>query len=95
MNTINMKDFLNLKEEKNIVDIRASFEYEAGHIEGAVNNVENKLIQNHVYYLKKDKEYYIYCMYGKRSKAVGNYLRNLGYKVISIDGGYNNYLLSK
>jgi len=39
--------------------------------------------------------YYIYCQKGIKSKTACQILRNLGYKVISIQGGYESWILEK
>jgi rhodanese-related sulfurtransferase len=91
MNSIYIDELLKLKNI-NIIDIRDYNKYYNGHIPGAININENELINNHKYYLDKNKIYYIYCDYGNRSKVCVNRLNNMGYHVINIVGGYHNYL---
>ena len=43
-------------------------------------------------YLKKDEKYYIYCALGMKSPKLCNKLSNLGYNVVNILGGYNEYI---
>ncbi len=78
--------------KKNIIDIRAKFDYDAGHIAGAINIREDLLLNNYKYYLNKNEIYYIYCDTGHRSKMVVNRLNALGYKTLNVEGGYNNYV---
>lgn len=52
------------------------------------------LLVNPENYLKKNQKYYIYCEYGTRSEKLCNKLSNLGYDVVNVIGGYNEYKLS-
>ena len=79
----------------NIIDIRSRSKYLESHIDGAINISEYELLFNSSKYLSKDKIYYLYCDYGRRSKVVSSKLNKMGYNTFNIDGGYNNYLLSK
>lgn len=81
--------------EKNIIDIRAKYAYDDGHIEKAVNIREDLLLNNPSFYLNKKDIYYLYCDTGHRSRIVANRLNSLGYKTLNIEGGYKNYLLEK
>lgn len=85
-----------LKEsDLNIIDIRAKYDYDKGFIGKAINIREDLLLANPNYYLNKKDTYYLYCNSGDRSKLVTNYLNILGFKAVNIEGGYNNYLLTK
>lgn len=80
---------------KNIIDIRDINSYNKSHIEGAIHIDQYDLIFNPNKYLNKNDIYYIYCNSGVSSKVVVNRLNSRGYHTVNIDGGYNNYLLSK
>ena len=80
------------KNNRIIIDIRAAYQFVNHHIDKSINIVENKLLLNPSYYLDKNNEYVIYCEYGYRSSKVASYLNNLGYKVYSLNGGYQEYL---
>lgn len=94
---ISVKDLkeLQTKEKLNIIDIRDNYNYKIGHIPTSINIIENKLLIMPNNYLNFKDTYYIYCKNGERSKSVVNILKQQGYKVINIEGGYNNYLLIK
>ena len=79
--------------QKNIIDIRASFDYEAGHIKDAINIREDLLLNNPECYLNKNDTYYIYCETGSRSRMVCNRLNARGYNTFNIKGGYKKYLI--
>lgn len=88
-----MREFLKLNKPK-VIDIRDSFSYDMGHINGARNINFNSLISDYNRYLDKDEVYFIYCQKGVNSKRCVNILRKYGYNVYSIIGGYNAYLLN-
>lgn len=79
------------KEAMNIIDIRDNYQYNLGHIDDSQNIPTNYLLTNPAQYLNKKDIYYIYCEYGNTSRYVVNQLNRLGYKTISIAGGYSTY----
>ena len=78
-----------------LIDIRDKESYLEGHIPGAKNIVSSELIYHPNRYLDFDKEYYLYCDVGYISEDVCMRLRMKGYRVISIIGGYKNYLFKR
>lgn len=72
-----------------IIDIRSNSKYKIGHINGAINIPYKELYLNYRRYLNKSTRYYIYCDYGNLSLDLVNYLNNLGYNCVNLDGGYN------
>ena len=86
-----------LKEIKNIniIDIRSIEKYNNNHIPNAINIPLNKLLINFNKYLNKNEKYYIYCQRGIQSKKICNLLKNNGYNVINIEGGYEAWVLSE
>lgn len=86
---IQAKNIENLiKNKKFLLDVREDYEYEAGHIKGAVNlPLREILSQKDI--LPKDKDIYIYCRSGHRSLDAVNFLRSLGFKKVhNIEGGF-------
>ena len=75
----------------NLIDIRSHYQYKLGTIPGAINIDADSLIRYPNKYLNYEDTYYIFCQYGYSSKKLANILRNLGYSVISIEGGYLSY----
>lgn len=94
MHSININDLLE-KKGSLIIDIRNSASYYYGHIPGAINISERELLSNPSKYIDKKNTYYICCDSGRRSSSVVAYLNSYGYHCVNINGGYNNYLLSK
>jgi len=74
-----------------IYDIRSDFEYQNGHIPGAVLKAE----QNIKCDLPQDKKIIIYCKKGKISKAVVENLAEQGINAYHLSGGYIAWLLSR
>jgi len=74
-----------------IVDIRTNYEYNLGHIRGAINIPYYNLLNNYSHYLDKDQKYYLYCDYGSQSKEISNRLNLFGYNTSNIEGGYEGY----
>ena len=86
---------LDLSDKTNIIDIRSIEKYNNNHIDGAINIPYEKLIINPGQYLIKNETYYIYCQKGIQSRKVCQILRNYGYKVVNINGGYEAWMLEK
>lgn len=57
-------------------------------------NIESKeLMIRPEKYLNKNETYYLYCQHGITSQKLCQILRNNGYNAISINGGYEAWLL--
>ena len=88
---------LELKKLKNIniIDIRSIEKYNHNHINNSINIPFEQLILHFNEYLNKNKKYYIYCQKGIQSRKMCEFLRNNGYNVINILGGYEKWILSE
>lgn len=75
----------------NIIDVRKNYFFNLGHIPTSINIPSSYLLMYPNRYLNKDKEYYIYCSQGIESVKVCSNLSNLGYKVVNVLGGYQDY----
>lgn len=95
ISNISMNDFLKLKGNINIIDIRSIEKYNNNHIPGAINIQSEKLLLKPNEYLEKEKRYYIYCQKGVSSYKICQILTNLGYKVTNINGGYESWILKQ
>lgn len=92
MNITNMELREKLKTENiNLIDIRDQFQYQNGTIANAINIPVNTLIANYKRYLNKNDKYYIFCNYGSTSSRLCSFLRNNGYDVVNLIGGYQSY----
>ena len=79
----------------NIIDMRSIEKYNNNHIMNAINIPFEKLLANFNKYLDKNKKYYIYCQMGIQSRKVCQILKNNGYNVVNIIGGYEAWILNQ
>ncbi|WP_198439884.1 rhodanese-like domain-containing protein [Pareuzebyella sediminis] len=77
-----------------LIDVRTSKEYEAGHIDDAVNIdfLDTENFAKEVNKLDKTEPIYIYCQMGGRSGKASQKLRELGFTTIfDYSGGYGEW----
>lgn len=87
----NAEEFKAKVEGRNVqlVDVRTPKEFNAGHIENAVNvNVFDKNFMEQITKYKTDTPLYVYCRSGGRSMKAAKKLKAKGYNVINLDGGF-------
>jgi len=71
-----------------LLDVREEYEYQEGHVKGAVNLPLREILSQKDS-LPKDKDIYVYCRSGHRSADAVNFLKSLGFeKVHNIEGGF-------
>ena len=73
------------------IDVRSAEEFNAGHLQGAVNIPHDKIIEG-VKALGSDKDAPInlYCRSGRRAEAALTELKNAGYTNVINHGGYED-----
>ena len=77
-----------MKNKEFLLDVREEYEYQDGHIKGAVNLPLREILGKKDS-LPKDKDIYVYCRSGHRSADAVNFLKSLGFeKVHNIEGGF-------
>lgn len=74
-----------------LIDIRDKYEYILGSIKNAVNIPYNYLAIIPENYLNLTSTYYIFCSSGSKSRKLCIHLKQLGYHVIDLIGGYEHY----
>ncbi len=73
-----------------ILDTRTDFEYERGHIDGAMH-IPLDSIRERMSELPKDKTIYVHCQSGLRSYIACRILSQNGYDCRNVAGGYGYY----
>lgn len=69
-----------------LLDVRGESEYEEGHLPGATN-VPNTRIMSRLSELPRDQQIAVHCSAGSRSTAVASFLKRMGFNTISVDDG--------
>ena len=73
-----------------LVDVRTALEHNNGHIPGSVLIPVDEL-RERLQELDREKEIWVYCQVGLRGYTASRILRQLGYKVRNLTGGYKSY----
>ena len=73
-----------------LLDVRTAEESRRGHIEGSLN-IPMDEIRDRLEELPKDKTLLVYCLTGTRSYYVCRTLKQVGYPVVNLSGGYLVY----
>lgn len=73
-----------------LVDVRTSLEHNNGHIPGSILIPVDEL-RERLQELDQGKEIWVYCQVGLRGYTASRILRQLGYKVRNLTGGYKSY----
>lgn len=76
-----------LSEDIKLLDVRSPAEYRSGHIAKAVNVPLNKIDT----YNGKEKQVYVICQSGMRSKKAAKALSKKGYEVTNVRGGMSQW----
>jgi rhodanese-related sulfurtransferase len=78
-----------------LVDVRTPGEYNAGHIDDAVNFdlSDRTTFMKQIETLDKDQPVYLYCLVGSRSAYAAKILRSKGFtQIFDYSGGYNDWI---
>jgi len=73
-------------DQLQLVDVRHSSEWQAGHIEGAVN-IDEEDLDGRLDELDRDRPLVTVCRAGTRSAEAAEWLRGQGFDAHSLDGG--------
>ena len=73
-------------ETINLIDVRETDEFAAGHVPGAINLPLSELVSRYTE-LDTDKPYHIICQMGGRSAQACAFLAGEGYDVTNVNGG--------
>ena len=104
-NSVDKFEILDYMEFKNqiennvqLIDVRTSEEFNAGHIEGAINiDFKNEeLFYQSFQRLDKKNPVYVYCRSGNRSKKSADKLLEMGFSMVyDLKGGYIDWNLNE
>ena len=95
INIISDSQFLEIQDTDYIlVDVRTIDEYESGHIQNAINfDFYSESFQKEILSLEKNSSIILYCRTQNRSSKAANFLKENGYKEISvIEGGITSWV---
>lgn len=84
------EDVPNIPKDTILLDVRTEGEFKTGHIDGAVNLALGTL-RDSLDGLDRSKEIYIYCQIGLRGYIAEQILRQKGFRVKNMSGGYRFY----
>jgi thioredoxin 1 len=91
-NTLSQKDFQNKMKQPSttLLDVRTREEFKAGHLDKSMNiDINDPTFGSQCAKLDKGKPILVYCLGGKRSNRAADMLRNKGFKVHVLDGGFD------
>ncbi|MDO4771199.1 rhodanese-like domain-containing protein [Porphyromonas sp.] len=94
--TVSVEEFKTILKEEGmqLLDARTAEEYEAGHIDCAVQisvkdqDFEQRALET----FDKSRPIAVYCRSGKRSAKASEILSKAGFTVINLDGGYQAFI---
>ena len=88
--SISMADFYGKYQNENLelIDVRETHEFQAGHAPGAKNLPLSTLEQGYKE-LKPDRTYHVICQGGGRSASACQFLSSQGLTVTNVEGGMN------
>jgi rhodanese-related sulfurtransferase len=69
-----------------LLDVREPYEWQAGHVEGAVHVPMGELLER-LGEVPNDREVVVVCKVGGRSAQVVQYLNQAGWSAVNLDGG--------
>lgn len=74
-----------------VIDVREPFEYESGHVPGAIL-MPAAQVPYHISDLPKDRPVYVICASGGRSGRAAELLSRSGVQAISVAGGTSGWI---
>ena len=95
INEISYAQFTEIQDSDYIlVDVRTLEEYESGHIQDAINfDFYSESFQKEILSLDKSSSIILYCRTQNRSTKTANYLKENGYKEITVlEGGITSWV---
>lgn len=78
-------------KEPTVLDVRADYEWEAGHIDGALH-IPMEQIPERLAELDPDEDLFVICRSGGRSHRVAEWLVANGYSAVNVSGGMGAWI---
>jgi rhodanese-related sulfurtransferase len=79
------------RSEFRFIDVRKAYEWEAGHIAGAIH-VTLQAIPARIVELERDRPVVVTCQIGQRSGLTAQFLREQGYDAHNLEGGVTRWV---
>ncbi|WP_026536395.1 rhodanese-like domain-containing protein [Arthrobacter sp. H14] len=80
-----------LNENTRILDVREDYEWQAGHIAGAVHIPVDE-VPERIDELDPDEDLHVICRTGGRSSRVTQWLAHNGYSAVNVSGGMGAWM---
>ena len=80
-----------ISEDAKILDVREDYEWEAGHIDGALH-IPLDALPEHLDALDPDQDLAVICRTGGRSARATAWLESHGYSAVNVNGGMGAWL---
>lgn len=72
-----------------LIDVRTPAEFDAGHLESAINyNLSDSTLHRNMDHLDRKKPVFIYCQSGKRSARAAEVMKQAGFRVFEMKDGF-------
>jgi rhodanese-related sulfurtransferase len=79
-------------DEALLIDVRTKQEFQAGAISGATN-IPVEELRSRLAELPRDRDIIVYCQVGQRGYLATRILKQAGFSVANLSGGYKAYRL--
>ena len=81
------------KTDFQIIDVRTPEEFQAGHLEGALNiDIYSADFESRLRQLNMGRQYLVYCRTGVRSAQASQTMANLGFaRIFNMQGGISDW----
>lgn len=93
--SVNAEEFEKAIAEEGVqlIDVRGAEEYAEGHIKGSINmDLKGEdFVGNANKTLNKENTVAVYCRSGRRSKEASKLLAQEGFKIVELNGGFNEW----
>ena len=80
-----------MKDRVRFIDVRKDYEFDAGHVDGAIHITLQELPARYVE-LERDRPVVVTCQIGQRSEIAARFLRDHGYDAHNLEGGLERWV---